>query len=49
MKMNEIAFVSIKTGKPIAADQYDTNPPNGTFILIDEHTNNTVAVGFIGS
>ena len=49
LNMNEIAFVSIKTGKPIAADQYDTNPPNGTFILIDEHTNNTVAVGFIGS
>ena len=47
LKMNEIACVQIKTAKPIPADRYDENTANGTFILVDEHTNNTVAVGFI--
>lgn len=46
-KLNEIGRVSIKTGKPIFADLYKDNPANGAFILIDEFTNNTVAVGFI--
>ncbi|HNR73096.1 MAG: sulfate adenylyltransferase [Bacteroidetes bacterium OLB12] len=46
LKMNEIAKVSLKTAKPLPADAYHDNPANGTFILIDEFTNNTAAVGF---
>lgn len=46
-KLNDIGRVGIKTAKPIFADVYKTNPRNGAFILIDEFTNNTVAVGFI--
>lgn len=46
LKMNEIAKVNLKTAKPLPADAYYDNPANGTFILIDEFTNNTVAVGF---
>jgi sulfate adenylyltransferase subunit 1 len=46
LKMNEIAQVNLKTAKPLPADSYHDNPANGTFILIDEFTNNTVAVGF---
>ncbi|MBN8579007.1 MAG: sulfate adenylyltransferase [Cytophagales bacterium] len=46
LKMNEIAQVNFKTAKPLPADAYCDNPANGTFILIDEFTNNTVAVGF---
>jgi sulfate adenylyltransferase subunit 1 len=46
-KLNDIGRVSIKTAKPIFADLYKDNPRNGAFILIDEFTNNTVAVGFI--
>ena len=46
-KLNDIGKVSIKTAKPIFADLYKDNPGNGAFILIDEFTNNTVAVGFI--
>jgi sulfate adenylyltransferase subunit 1 len=38
--------VNLKTAKPLPADAYHDNPANGTFILIDEFTNNTVAVGF---
>jgi sulfate adenylyltransferase subunit 1 len=46
-RLNDIGRVSIKTAKPIFADLYKDNPGNGAFILIDEFTNNTVAVGFI--
>jgi sulfate adenylyltransferase subunit 1 len=46
LKMNEIASVKVKTAKPLPIDTYSENPANGTFILIDEFTNNTVAVGF---
>jgi sulfate adenylyltransferase subunit 1 len=47
LKLNDIGEVSIKLAKPIFADLYSQNPRNGAFILIDEGTNNTVAVGFI--
>ncbi|WP_132056116.1 sulfate adenylyltransferase subunit 1 [Pseudocnuella soli] len=46
-KLNDIGEVNIKTAKPIFADRYADNPRNGAFILIDEYSNNTVAVGFI--
>jgi sulfate adenylyltransferase subunit 1 len=46
-KLNDIGEVSIKTAKPIFADVYKDNPRNGAIILIDEFSNNTVAVGFI--
>jgi len=46
-KLNDIGRVSIKTAKPIFADLYKENQRNGAFILIDEFSNNTVAVGFI--
>jgi sulfate adenylyltransferase subunit 1 len=46
LKMNDIAHVRIKTAKPLLIDSFDANKPNGSFILVDEHSNNTVAVGF---
>jgi sulfate adenylyltransferase subunit 1 len=49
LKLNDIGRVIIKTAKPIFADTYQSNPDNGSFILIDEFTNNTVAIGFIDS
>lgn len=49
LKLNDIGRVIIKTAKPIFADTYQSNPDNGSFILIDEFSNNTVAVGFIES
>jgi sulfate adenylyltransferase subunit 1 len=48
-KLNDIGTVTLKTAKPIFADSYKENPANGAFILIDEFSNNTVAVGFIES
>jgi sulfate adenylyltransferase subunit 1 len=46
--LNEIGYVSIKTARPVIADTYASNKHNGTFILIDEGSNSTVGVGFIG-
>jgi sulfate adenylyltransferase subunit 1 len=45
--LNDIGEVNIKLAKPVFADTYNNNPSNGGFILIDEYSNNTVAVGFI--
>lgn len=45
LKMNDIGSVKIKTAKPLLIDNYDENKTNGSFILVDEHSNNTVAVG----
>jgi sulfate adenylyltransferase subunit 1 len=47
LKMNDIAQVKLKVAKPLPADRYEDNASNGSFILIDEHTNGTVAVGFV--
>ena len=49
LHLNDIGKVFIKTAKPVFADTYQSNPHNGSFILIDEFTNNTVAVGVIES
>jgi sulfate adenylyltransferase subunit 1 len=45
LKMNDIGSVKIKTARPLLIDNYDQNKSNGSFILVDEHSNNTVAVG----
>jgi len=45
LKMNDIGSVKIKTARPMLIDSFDQNKPNGSFILVDEHSNNTVAVG----
>ena len=47
--LNDIGKATLKTAKPIFADLYKENRRNGAFILIDEFTNNTVAVGFVES
>ncbi|MEW6354545.1 MAG: sulfate adenylyltransferase subunit CysN [Pseudomonadota bacterium] len=47
LKMNDIARVRIKVQKPVICDLYRENRATGGFIVIDEHTNNTVAAGMI--
>ena len=47
LKLNDIALVKIKTLKPICFDPYSRNKVTGSFILIDELTNNTVGAGMI--
>jgi sulfate adenylyltransferase subunit 1 len=45
--LNDIADVSIRTANQVYADNYEKNHSNGSFIIIDNQTNNTVAVGFV--
>jgi len=47
LELNDIGRIRIKLAKPVYADPYDKIRNNGAFILIDEQTNNTSAVGFI--
>ncbi|MDO9372426.1 MAG: sulfate adenylyltransferase subunit CysN [Gammaproteobacteria bacterium] len=47
LKMNEIGRVLIKVQRPVVCDAYRDNRASGAFIVIDEHTNNTVAAGMI--
>jgi bifunctional enzyme CysN/CysC len=47
LHLNEIAFVNVATVEPISFDPYDENRDTGGFILIDRHTNATVAAGLI--
>jgi sulfate adenylyltransferase subunit 1 len=45
--LNDIGRVSIKTAQPLAFEPYRKNRTAGSFIVIDEATNNTVAAGLI--
>jgi sulfate adenylyltransferase subunit 1 len=45
--MNDICRIKLKTAKPIMMDPYRENRFTGSFILIDETTNETVAAGMI--
>jgi len=47
MKLNDICKVLIKTAEPISFDSYADNRNSGSFILINENTNNTIAAGTI--
>lgn len=47
--LNDIGRVSIRTSTPLVFDDYKYNRTTGSFILIDESTNETVAAGMIGS
>jgi sulfate adenylyltransferase large subunit len=45
--LNDIGRVRLRTSKPMAFDAYASNRATGSFILIDESTNDTVGAGMI--
>ena len=45
--LNEIGRVHIRTSSPLLVDEYRKNRHTGSFILIDETTNETVGAGMI--
>ncbi|HUA50169.1 MAG TPA: sulfate adenylyltransferase subunit CysN [Solirubrobacteraceae bacterium] len=45
--LNEIGRVRLRTGTPLIVDQYACNRTTGSFILIDEASNDTVAAGMV--
>jgi bifunctional enzyme CysN/CysC len=47
LSLNEIGRVSLRTTAPLFFDEYRRNRLTGSFILVDEATNNTVAAGMI--
>ncbi|MCO6426901.1 sulfate adenylyltransferase subunit CysN [Nitrosomonas communis] len=47
LRMNDIARVMMKVQQPIVFDGYARNRATGSFIIIDETSNNTVAAGMI--
>ncbi|MGN6869891.1 MAG: sulfate adenylyltransferase subunit CysN [Solirubrobacteraceae bacterium] len=49
LALNQIGRVRIRTGSPLIVDPYARNRTTGSFILIDEASNDTVAAGMIVS
>ncbi|MBY6681253.1 adenylyl-sulfate kinase [Rhodococcus sp. BP-316] len=47
LSLNDIARVTLRTSAVIVTDDYADNRDSGAFILLDEHTNDTVAAGII--
>ena len=47
LQVNDIGELSFKLAQPVAADRYADNPATGSFIVIDEATNNTVGAGMV--
>ncbi len=47
LELNDIGRLELVTSQPIFADPYRQNRATGSFVLIDPHTNNTVAAGMI--
>ncbi len=47
LQMNDISKVKIRTTKPLMVDSYRENRTTGSFVLVDEMTNETVAAGMI--
>jgi len=49
LELNHIGVATIKTASPLALDTYSHNRITGSFVLIDEVTNITVAAGMVGA
>ena len=47
LSMNEIARIKVRTTRPLLIDEYRDNRITGSFILIDDATNETVAAGMV--
>jgi bifunctional enzyme CysN/CysC len=47
LKLNEIGRVTLRTTQPLFFDEYRRNRETGSFILIDEASNNTIGAGMI--
>ena len=47
LNMNDIGEIRLRTSKPIAYDGYTTNRLTGSFVLVEQGTNATVAAGML--
>jgi sulfate adenylyltransferase subunit 1 (EFTu-like GTPase family) len=49
LALNDIGRVHLRTSVPLAFDAYTSNRRTGSFILIDESSNETVGAGLIAA
>ena len=49
LAMNDIGEIRLRTAKPLVFDGYATNRLTGSFILIEQGTNATVAAGMLNT
>ena len=47
LELNDIGRVNLRLAEPLAADAYADNRTTGSFILIDEASNDTVGAGMV--
>ncbi|HXX86564.1 MAG TPA: GTP-binding protein [Casimicrobiaceae bacterium] len=47
LRMNDIGRIELALAQPVFSDRYADNRATGSFIVIDEATNNTVAAGLV--
>jgi bifunctional enzyme CysN/CysC/sulfate adenylyltransferase subunit 1 len=47
LAMNDIGVIRLRTAKPLLFDSYETNRLTGSFILVEQGTNATVAAGML--
>ena len=47
LALNDIGTITLRTSSIVIADPYENNRDTGAFILIDEHSNDTVGAGVI--
>src|SRR5207248_5430742 len=47
LELNEIGVVRIRLSEPLCVDPYAVNRSTGSFVLIDEATNETVGAGTV--
>jgi bifunctional enzyme CysN/CysC len=47
LELNDIGAITLRTASRVLADPYTANRVTGAFILIDEHSNDTVGAGVI--
>jgi bifunctional enzyme CysN/CysC/sulfate adenylyltransferase subunit 1 len=47
LELNDLAVVRLRLAEPLVVDTYESNPPTGAFILVDEASNDTVAAGMV--
>jgi bifunctional enzyme CysN/CysC len=47
LELNEIGRARLRTSEPMIVDPYARNRTTGSFILIDESSNDTVAAGMV--
>ena len=47
LELNEIGKLRLRLSSPLFVDEYRRNRTTGSFILIDESTNDTVGAGMV--